>query len=132
LNGDSIYNDRPAFATDLTRPTVVRTALGNFDVAPLPGQIVIPRNFAQGPGLVTVNLRVAKSFTFGENYSKGKNSGDPKQLTFSVNARNLINHPNLAAPDGNLSSTLFGQSTGVSGGQSGGIRRLDLQVRFDF
>jgi hypothetical protein len=133
INGDSLYNDRPAFATDLTRASVVHTALGSFDVLPMAGQTIIPRNYGQGPGLVTVNLRVAKTIIFGESDSKvKKSSGDPKQLTFSVNARNLINHPNLAAPDGNLSSTLFGQSTAVSGGNAGGIRRLDLQVRFDF
>ena len=37
-NGDTIYNDRPAFATDLSRPSVVRTALGNFDASPIAGQ----------------------------------------------------------------------------------------------
>ena len=33
-NGDSIFNDWPAFATDLSRPSVVRTHLGNFDTIP--------------------------------------------------------------------------------------------------
>ena len=42
--------------------------------------------------------------------------------TYLYHQRNLINHPNLAAPDGNLSSSLFGQSMAVSGGQAGGIR----------
>jgi hypothetical protein len=49
-----------------------------------------------------------------------------------VNARNAINHPNFGAPDGNLSSPLFGRSTGLVGGGNGGNRRLDLQLRFDF
>jgi hypothetical protein len=133
LNGDSLYTDRPAFATDLNRPSVVRTTSGAFDLAPLPGQVIVPRNYAQGPGMVAANLRVSKSFKFGEDSSGGKKpSGDPKQLTFSVNARNVINHANFNVPTGNLSSSLFGYSTGVMGGGQGGVRRLDLQVRFDF
>jgi hypothetical protein len=62
LNGDTIFTDRPAFATDLSRPSVVRTAFGAFDLAPMPGQTIIPRNYGVGPGLVSVNLRLAKTF----------------------------------------------------------------------
>jgi hypothetical protein len=52
---------------------------------------------------------------------------------FSVNARNILNHPNFASPDGNLSSPLFGRSTSlVNGNGSSGNRRLDLQMRFNF
>ena len=133
LNGDSLFNDRPAYATDLSRPSVVRTSLGVFDVAPLPGQAIIPRNSAEGPGFVAANLRLSKTITLWPKPEAGKKPAeDPKQLTFSVNARNLINHPNLALPNGNLSSALFGQTTALVGGGQGGARRLDLQVRFDF
>jgi hypothetical protein len=65
LNGDSQYTDRPAFATDLSRPSVVRTPYGVFDTAPLPGQTIIPRNYGVGPGQFTVNLRLSKTFGFG-------------------------------------------------------------------
>jgi hypothetical protein len=133
LNGDSLYNDRPAFATDLSRPSVVRTPLGVFDVAPTAGQTIIPRNYAEGPGLVTAQVRFSKTFSFGEKATGGKKpSSDPKQLTLLVNARNAINHPNFGAPDGNMSSPLFSHSTGLVGGGNGGNRRLDLQLRFDF
>ena len=64
-NGDSLFVDRPAFATDLTRPSVRRTAFGNFDLSPLPGAQIIPRNFGDGPAYFSVNLRVAKTFGFG-------------------------------------------------------------------
>jgi hypothetical protein len=111
LNGDSLYNDRPAFATDLSRPSVVRTPLGVFDLAPVAGQRIIPRNYADGPGVVSANMRVGKTFALGEKSRAGKQSGDPRQLTFTINARNALNHPNYAAPDGNLSSPLFGRST---------------------
>src|SRR5262249_22093655 len=37
-------------------------------------------------------------------------------LTFSVNARNVINHANLAAPIGVVSSPNFGRSVALAGG----------------
>ena len=65
INGDLLFTDRPAFATDLTRPSVVFTKYGNFDTNPLPGATIIPRNFAQGPGTVIANLRISKTIGFG-------------------------------------------------------------------
>lgn len=65
LNGDTQYDDRPAFATDLTRSSVVKTRYGNFDTNPLTGMTVIPRNYAEGPGSITLNLRLSRTFGFG-------------------------------------------------------------------
>ncbi len=65
LNGDSLYNDRPAFATDLSRASVVTTPYGVFDTRPIAGQTIISRNFGEGPGQFTVNLRLSKTFGFG-------------------------------------------------------------------
>jgi hypothetical protein len=56
-------------------------------------------------------------------------------LTFSVAARNIFNHVNLATPVGNLSSSLFGLSNGIAGqpfSQSTSNRRIDLQATFSF
>jgi len=65
LNGDSLFLDRPAFATDLTRPSVVHTAYGIFDIDPIAGQTIIPRNYGNGPMQFSVNMRLAKTFGFG-------------------------------------------------------------------
>lgn len=65
LNGDSIFNDRPGMVTDPARPSVVATRFGSFDLAPVPGQPIIPINAGNGPGRTTVNLRVSKTFGFG-------------------------------------------------------------------
>lgn len=65
-NNDSLFTDRPAFATDLTRPGVVVTRFGAFDLIPLPGQEIIPRNFGHGPAFFSVNLGLSKTFSFGE------------------------------------------------------------------
>jgi hypothetical protein len=65
-NGDTLFTERPAFATDLSKPGVVITRFGAFDPNPLPGQELIPRNFGTGPSFFTVNLRASKTFSFGE------------------------------------------------------------------
>jgi hypothetical protein len=56
-------------------------------------------------------------------------------LTFSVNARNVLNRQNLAAPIGNLSSPNFGQSVALAGGpfsSASASRKIELQASFSF
>jgi len=65
LNGDSIFNDRPAFATDLSRPSVVQTSFGAFDTSPIPGQTIVPANFGGSPSQFTLNLRLSKTIGLG-------------------------------------------------------------------
>lgn len=80
LNGDSIFNDRPALATDLSLRSVVQTRWGNFDTQPAPGQPIIRRNLGGGPGMASVNLRVSKAFGFGERFggdSPASSQGGP-------------------------------------------------------
>jgi hypothetical protein len=60
---------------------------------------------------------------------------DPTELTISGEGRNLLNHPNLASPVGNLSSPLFGQSVasvGSGGNSPSGNRRIELQIKLAF
>jgi hypothetical protein len=64
-NADTIFLERPALATDLTRASVRRTPYGNFDLLPLPGAQIIPRNYGDGPSYFSVNFRLAKTFGFG-------------------------------------------------------------------
>ena len=137
-NNDSLFLDRPAFATDLTRTSVRRTTYGNFDLLPLPGAEIIPRNYGYGPGYFSVNLRVAKTFGFGAVAktaagSPAKNNSTeagaqplraaaparpedkPYRLTISMFVANMFNHTNPGTPIGNLSSSLFGTSNSLSG-----------------
>jgi len=76
LNGDTQFDDRPAFATDLARASVVKTPYGNFDTNPLPGTTIIPRNYVEGPGSFTFNLRVSRTFGFGPSRNLARPSGD--------------------------------------------------------
>ncbi len=182
-NNDKNYNDRPAFATDLSRPSVVQTKYGNFDLSPIAGQVIIPRNYAEGPPSLNFNLNMSRTFGFGKSKTAapqtaagatgqqggarpaggapaggggarpaggggnvvmmggGGGGGDkPYNLTFGVNFQNLFNITNKSTPIGNLSSSRFGQSTGIGGafgffgggGSNSGNRRIDLSLRFSF
>jgi len=150
LNGDGVFTDRPAFATDLTRPSVVLTRFGAFDTDPLPGQQIIPRNYGTAPGFFSVNLRVSRTFTFTHRSTssvasdggqrKSKSSVRHYGLTLALQAQNLLNHTNAATPIGNLSSPLFGRSVAINGGIGAGgggsasaaNRRVEAQLRFTF
>jgi len=128
LNGDTIYNDRPAFATDLSRPSVVQTIYGNFDTAPTSTQTIIPYNYGHGAALLWVDLQASEVFHVGPRAamkaapqpasaagtSQAPHQERPWTLSFSVEAQNLFNHVNPGQPVGVLSSTLFGQPLSVA------------------
>ena len=67
----------------------------------------------------------------------GGSSGKRYTLTLSVMAHNILNHPNYAAPGGDLSSPFFGEYRSLAGfGPFGGNttydRKVDMQLRFAF
>ncbi len=64
-NGDTLFTERPAFATDVNAAGVFRTRFGNFIQNPGPGDVIIPRNYGRGPSNYSLNLRLGKSFGFG-------------------------------------------------------------------
>lgn len=65
-NGDTIFNDRPALAAPgATGPDILATPFGTFNVAPGPGMALIARNFGDGPGNFSVNLRLSRTWGFG-------------------------------------------------------------------
>jgi hypothetical protein len=160
-NGDSLFTDRPAFAKDPSKPSVVATSYGLLDTRPSPGAIIIPHNFGQGPSFFSVNLRLSKSFGFGhvggENAPSNGNRGDGSatrhagrsglfsliatgaevehryNFTFSVTARNLFNAYNPGVPVGNLSSPNFGRSNWLasSAGPEDAISGNNRRIQFD-
>jgi len=160
LNGDGILTDRPAFASSATTAANLRvTKWGYFDANPVAGSTsIIPRYYGDGPGMVSVNLRVSRTWSFGKKPETAGAQGGPDgmrggmmmgggpggggsgkyNLSVSATARNLINRVNLAPPVGNLSSPLFGQSTSLAGGfgpfasGAAGNRKIELQLRFTF
>ena len=100
LNGDSVFNDRPAIATANSIPSnVVATRFGSFDVVPQPGETLVPINDLTGPDHFTMNLRLSKSFGFGQK----------KEAT------------NTTVADGPGPGGAFGRGMGRGGGGRGGF-----------
>ncbi len=66
LNGDSIFNDRPALASTPGSGGVIKvTPYGTFNTVPIPGQPIVPINYGTGQNLFTLNLRLSKTFGIG-------------------------------------------------------------------
>ena len=151
LNGDTQFNDRPSFATDLSRPSVVHTQWGVFDTDPIPGQKTVPINYGKGPGTFLLNMHVGKNFNFGPPLpqpplpagakkpaaatAKKKQPVDRKYtLALGLESENVINHVNLAPPVGVLGSPLFGQSTSLAStfGSGSANRTVNADLSFRF
>ncbi|MEP6714739.1 MAG: TonB-dependent receptor [Terriglobia bacterium] len=204
-NGSQIFNARPGLApagaactSAAARTNFYCTSFGNFDINPPAGETIIPVNYGNGPGNFSANVRLSKTWGFGEKATANPNaipgggpdggpggpggggggprggggggggprgggggggggrggggggfgggggggrggggvSGKKYSLTASINARNAFNHVNLSAPNGNIASPFFGQSTSLAGGGGGGSaagnRRIEFQLRLSF
>jgi hypothetical protein len=172
-------SERPAFLSGVGPSQcqggslVYKADFGCFDLDPAPGMATIERNWARGPANVTLNLRLSRTWSFGNKGESGLENGGPPpgmggargggpppggggpggggpppgmfgsasgkkyNLTFSVSARNALNHPNYATPSGDLSSPYFGEYRSLAGlGPFGAAstynRKIDLQLRFQF
>ena len=200
-NLDRVFTDRPSFAganANCAAPFIKCTRFGNFNLIPLAGEAIIPRNYGKATGSFTANLRISRSFGFGDVHKKsaaaqkggqstasaggdkrgaggpgsrgpmimgggggggaemkggggggmmgmgggGASSEKKYNLTVSLFFQNIFNNVNLAAPIGNLSSPLFGQSQSLAGSFGGfgggggsanaGNRRIYLNMRLNF
>ena len=147
LNGDSQFNDRPAFASDLSRPSVIDTKYGDFDTEPITGQRIIPINYGNGPGFVQLNMELNKEFHFGPAVKQeGEPPPKPKpgdkpipvekrySMGGGLEVGNVFNHVNPAAPVGTLGSPLFGQSNALaqSFSNASANRTINFQTYFRF
>ncbi len=75
-NLDRQFNERPSFAganADCSADNIRCTRFGNFNLTPLPGETLIPRNFGNAPGAFVVNLRISRAFAFG-NINRGNSA----------------------------------------------------------
>jgi hypothetical protein len=157
IYGDTLFNARPGIPTDLTKPGLIDTIYGWLDPNPSPGEQLLPRNYGRGPGMISVNARLGKTWGFGPEregasgatpMGAGHNSGFHSifsdvsttkryNLTLSISARNLLNHVNQGPIIGQITSPLFGEANSVAGGygafaETANNRRLELQTRFTF
>ena len=123
-NGDTQYNDRPAFATHPGATSVIyNTPYGKFDAVPQLGELIIPYNYAPAPRTVFTAFEISREFRFGPRpeppaavagAAKAGTlapKGDPRySLTFNLNAVNALNSTNPGTPVGVLTSPYFGKS----------------------
>jgi hypothetical protein len=146
LNGDSIFNDRPAFGTEGCPTCTGLTPLGYFNTQPGPGDTLVPPNYLFGPGQFAMNARLSKTFGFGKEVEGGggdggggrhghggglggrglsSGGGGPRwggssdrryQIDVGIMAHNVFNRVNLGTPIGNLTSQGFGYSNSIAGG----------------
>ena len=143
--GTTLFNARPALATDLYKPGLVNTFYGLLDPNPAPGEAVLTRNSGLGPATISLNLRIGKTIGFGPDTRQSASSGgipnlNPMaaasgrglggllgqsttsrryNLTVSMSIRNLLNHTNPGAIIGDITSPLFGRATQISGTPNG-------------
>jgi Carboxypeptidase regulatory-like domain len=149
LYGTTLFNGRPGIAIDPSKSGLIQTKYGLLDPNPTLGEKTVSRNFGRGPGAITMNLRVAKTFEFGPGRDaassppRGPGGGDDRRgnpgvfgtgggpqgpspstnrrynLIVSMSTRNLLNHTNPGPIIGNITSPLFGQANQPAG--SGGF-----------
>lgn len=77
-NDGNLNDDRPAFAQNLARASVVnKPGFGVFDTAPatLANAAVVPRNYLEGPGIICLTARVSRSWSFGATGRGGGHTG---------------------------------------------------------
>ncbi|HKC63268.1 MAG TPA: hypothetical protein VKB86_06500, partial [Pyrinomonadaceae bacterium] len=77
-NGDTLFTERPSFATDLNQPGVTRTRFGAFNENPRAGEQLIPRNYGTSAAFFTVSLRASKTWGFGEARSRTSAATQPQ------------------------------------------------------
>jgi hypothetical protein len=82
INGDTLNTERPSLApagVDCSDELNFRcTPYGNFKLTFAPGDVMIPRNFAEGPGSINVNMRISKTWSFGSE-GGGSNARQPNR-----------------------------------------------------
>ncbi len=102
LYGTTLFNARPGISPT---PTPYQYNGLYLDPNPTPGETLVPRNFGRGPGQISVNLRISKTFGFGgeRGGSQKRPSGGQAQATGAAN-------PNLATGRG-LGSIIAAPST---------------------
>ncbi len=78
VNGDTVFTDRPAYASDPTKAGVIETAYGLLDPNPTAGETIIPRNLGRGPSFYVINLRLNKTFVLGRKPKPAEPAPQPQ------------------------------------------------------
>lgn len=86
-NLDRVFTDRPSFAgpnANCSSPFIKCTRFGNFNLLPLPGEGIVPRNYGHGTGSFTANLRISRTFGFVNVHKAAASNQKSGQSTASA------------------------------------------------
>ncbi len=122
-NLDRVYTERPSFATagaNCASLFIRCTKYGNFNLVPAPGEQIIPRNFGQASGSFTANLRITRTFGFGDVHRAGAANQSGKPNTASA-GRDKRSGPGGAGSRGPMIATGGGGGGEHGGGGMGGM-----------
>jgi len=132
-NLDRQFNERPSFAgpnADCSAENIRCTRFGNFNLTPLPGETLIPRNFGNAPGAFVVNLRVSRTFAFGNinrgNAAAARPAGGPGGPAGPGGA------PAVAAAGGGGGPRVAAVGPQGGGGGPAGEKKYNLNVSINF
>ena len=149
INGDTLNTERPSLApagADCSDTVNFRcTPFGNFKLTFSPGDVMIPRNFGEGPSSTTVNLRVSKTWSFGsegggnannqQNRQDGQRDGQRAVMGGGMAGGRGPGGPGSGGPGGGGGGPRgggFGGPGGGFGGGGGGNGRYNLTFSLNF
>lgn len=124
-NGDSIFNDRPAFASSLTS-NPIQTPFGTFDPNPVPGETIIPANFGKSPAQFTLNMRFSKTIGIGPKLETAGNDQNQRGQRGQGGPMPGVGRGGPGGPGGG------GPRGGGPGGPFGGAERSSQKYSLTF
>lgn len=134
-NLDRQFNERPSFAADNApcSATIKCTRFGKFNLDPLPGETIVPRNYGHAPGAFVVNLRVSRTFAFGVINRGNAAAAKPAGQTAAAAPAGGPGGPAAAGGGGGARTAAVGVGPqGGSGGAAATEKRYTLNVSINF
>jgi hypothetical protein len=125
IYGSTLFTARPGIATDPSRPGLVATPYGRLDPNPIPGETILGRNSGRGPGLISVDVRIARTFSLNR-----ERSGRARTHSDDTGAPPSSPSAPKAGPSTQHTFTGFGDGLGAPGGSASVTRiyRLTISV----
>lgn len=77
-NDGNLSDDRPAYAQGASRSSVVvKPGFGSFDTSPLTlaNPVIVPRNRLEGPGILSLTVRLSRTWSFGREQTSARSVG---------------------------------------------------------
>lgn len=129
-NGDGIFTERPSFGELQTKCNALQLTNSFCSIGGNDLNAIIPRNYGVGPPTYSFNLRVGKTFGFGNSIA---GTGTGRQGRGSGGADGMIGIPGVGGNRGGGDRGGGGGRAGMGGSGSGDARKpynLNIGVNF--